>query len=404
MPSNDLIPEINLKVRGGNPIYGKIELSGDPYSAIFLMASFIAQKKSGTIRNVPRAEYVNQFIHTAELFNIDIKWTSIDSVQVVHTENIKTDLTVLDQLHLDKFGMLFVSIFLNVEGECRIPLNFMRSDLKLMREIGVKVELENEAVHFRTPINIAELATKVVEVRRGDMIGGASKLLLGHTFTNLKVNYNKRDRRFLVLTESFSIKNNSEIFNVYSQKEFNFYAFLSLLPSSEISIKNFDLSQSLAFLMAIREVGGLYEVQDNQIKLWYQGESSNKDIFDFRGLTTDALGYLFILATYYSERPIKILSDKLPALPKLVTDLNIIGCRIDMNEVPEGHVILIRPTQNLNTVKAIITEPEWGGVLLAAALVVKANNTVNNVESFSNLMPYLLSNLESLQVSFISTT
>lgn len=402
MSNKDLIPEINLKIRGGNPIYGKIELSGDPYSAIFLMASLVAQKKSGLIKNVPRAEYVNEFIRSAEHLNINIKWVSIDSVQVFHNENVLHDLSEFDQIHLEKFGMLFVSILLNAKGECLIPLSFMREDIKLMREIGIKVEMDDELAHFRTPLNISELAPKIVDVRRGDMIGGASKIILANAFFNLKVNYNKRDRRFLSLTESFVLKDKAEIINVYSQKEFNFYAFLSLLPASEITIKNFDLSQSLAFLMALNKVGAFYEVVDNQIKLWYQGLSGTERLFDFRGLTTDALGYLFILLTYYAKQPAKILCDTLPNLSKVVTDLNIIGCRIDLKEVSEGYVALLRPTQNLSAIKAITTDPEWGGVLLAAALVVRASNQISNVESFSNLMPYLLSNLENLHVSFVS--
>ena len=114
------------------------------------------------------------------------------------------------------------------------------------------------------------------------------------------------------------------------------------------------------------------------------------DLYEFLTLKCDALGYLFLMFSLTADKPINIVCKNLDELSSIITELNIMGCKISYADGTDPVVVTVRPVNNLSAVKSEIIDPEWGGVLVFGAVVSRGYSRVTNFNLLTYKTQYLL--------------
>ncbi len=380
-----------LKVRGGVTPYGTVSLSGDSEITIFYLVQSFFKEKKVILQNVPRSGMVLDFITILQELGVDIFWENETSISVTIPGEVSNDLSSANISY--KFAQILIPAILFRRGECYVPLTF-RKEAKFYREIGFDIEPDNSSILIRRNfINRSEDLLQI-SVMGENLYMAASRIFSSYFTQNLAVVYDKNDYRL----SSIQQLEQGDIIKVpYNQFEFNLFVAMAALPSSEVIIENFDLSQSLQFLMIFDEIAGNYEVMDGRLKIWHH-QKDLSDLYEFLTLKCDALGYLFLMLSFIAEKPVSVICRNVEELSHIVTELNIMGCKISYADGTDIVVVTVRPVNNLSSVKSEIIDAEWGGVLIFGAVASRGYSRVSNFNAIAYKTQYLIDNLTSLNL------
>ena len=135
-----------LKIQGGNPLFGEIEVSGSKNSALPIIASGLMVDGNLTLKNVPDLADTKLMLKLLNQLGMDIK---INNEEIEITGNVKkynapydlvkkmrASILVLGPL-LSKYGFAQVSL----PGGCAIGTRPVDLHIKTMQSLGAVVEL-----------------------------------------------------------------------------------------------------------------------------------------------------------------------------------------------------------------------------------------------------------------------
>lgn len=380
-----------LRIRGGTPPYGTVSLAGDSDATVFLLAQSFFRENKFTLKNVPRSGLVLDFISVIESLGVQLTWNNESSLTVFVPSEVSTDISSADFSY--KFVQLLIPAILFRKGECEIPITF-RSEAKFYRSIGFDVEAESQSILIRRNFVKQYDNEKEIKANGEELYLVAARLLLSNFEQNIKVTINTSDYRLNLIKENSSANN---MVVPYNQREFNLFVSLACIPSSEINIENYDLSESLQFLMLFDKMIGNYEVMDGKLKVWSQNKPL-EDLYEFKSLSCDSIGYLFLILSLVSKKTITIVCPNHKEIEDIVTELNIVGCKISYKEQGENIVAMVRPIGSLSSVRTEISDPEWGGVLILGAVASRGSSRLDNFNTLAYGTQYLLDNLSNLNL------
>ncbi len=380
-----------LKIRGGVIPYGVVSLSGDSEAAVFhLVQSFFNEKKV-TLENVPRSGLVLDFIAILKQLGVEILWNNETTLTVSIPPEISEDLASPNISY--KFVQILAPAILFRKGSCTVPLTF-RQESKFYREIGFDIDPNNASILIRRNFIKNSEVEKQIKTIGENLYFAASRIFISYFNPNISVQYNRTDYR---LRNIEKMNSGNRIKIPFNQFEFNLFTSMASLTSAEVIIENYDLSESLQFLMLFDEMAGNYEVVGGKLKIWRHQKNLN-DLYEFLTLSCDALGYLFLMLSLISQKPVGIVCKNMDELSSIVTELNIMGCKISYSDGTDTVVVTVRPVNNLSAVKSEIIDPEWGGLLVFGAIASRGYSRITNFNSLTYRIQYLMDNLTSLNL------
>jgi len=389
----------SIRIKGHSILQGSVYLSGDPLSSIFYICIALSDEKFARIKNVPRCKLLLDFIFAIENLGVLVNWEDETTITVDGKQEIRDNLVGLYNGNDYSFAEVLIPVLLKRNRECDVHPN-LRSEVKFFRELGVLVKSNYNILNLKLPLDINYDVKKNFDLIHANPYMVASRLLTSRIFKNLSIDYDKNDSIFLFHeARDFDDDDNVlEFVASYNQGEFNFYASIAGFSNGEISLHNYNLSESLDFLLSMDEIGFRYEVSSQNIKIWYAG-SDIESILEWSGHSFSSLSPLILLLAKTTKKTVKLICTSFPALEDLITDLNIMGCRIESEAGKKGYsLITVKPPSAFSSVKNDISDLNVGLAVLAFSCCYSGNSRISGFEIISEYMPYLIDNLKSLNV------
>lgn len=394
----------NVKIRGGIPPYGEVVLSGDPYSTLFLITNAFFQEGRIKILNASRADMVLDYIRILTDLDVVIAWEDERTLIVEVPSLVKTDISKLKEFEEFDFQKIIIPAMLHKRGECVVS-TALRDEIKFYRGMGIDIKVSEQSTNkIILSKSISSETAKQVPIKHINTTGYkpdyvSARLFARKLFPTMSVTFNRKNPRYLCFSERLLEADLEEYVAPYNQTEFNLFASFGALTTSEIIIRNYNLSESLAFLMSFDSIIGNYQVTNESIKLWKHLDKLQNN-YDLRGLQVDAVGYIVLFLSYLTEENITLICEDLSDIEHMVTELNILGCRIDFSRGKEDYLIMkIRPKQAFSSVRSSVSNPRWGGVLVFASVLINGLNRISDYNSLAYTIPYLTDNLQALNIN-----
>jgi len=390
----------SIKIKGQAILHGNVYLSGDPLSSIFYICFALFNEQKARIKNVPRCKLFLDFLSSIERLGISVNWEDESVITVDGTGELRENLVSLFDGSEYGFAQVLIPILLQRNRECEVHPE-LRTEVKFYRELGVLVKVNYNILNLKLPLDANFDIRKNFNLIHADPYLIASRLFTSYLFNNLSVEYDKHDARFNFYNEIIINEKASDFVEYkvsFSQPEFNLYASIASFSNGEVSLNNFDLSESLNFLLSIDSIGFRYEVMQNAIKIWYVGFDENA-IIDWSSHSFNSIAHLILLLAKTTRKTTKIITVSYPNINSLITDLNIMGCRIEAKEGKKGYsLITIKPPSAFSSVKNDVSDLDVGSAVLAFACFYSGNSRISGFEVISEYMPYLIDNLKSLNI------
>lgn len=391
----------SVRIKGKSMLRGDVFLSGDPLSAIFYICWALFHEKNVRIKNVPRCKVFLDFLLVIENLGVKVDWENESTVTFDGKQEIRENLVGLYEDYEYGFACVLIPIALKRHRECEVHPN-LRAEVKFFRELGVLVKNNYNILNLKLPLDTNFEVKKNFDLVHADPFMVASRLFTSEMFKNLSIGYDRNDSIFSFYEND--VKGDSEIVEFeasFSQNEFNLYASIASFSNGEVSLINFNLSQSLNFLLSLGEIGFRYEVSNSKLKIWYAG-IDQPSIIDWEGVSFNSLCHLILLLSKVTKKTIKIICISYPKLDDLITDLNIMGFRIESESGKKGFsLVTVKPPSAFSSVKNDINDLSIGSTILAFACFYTGNTTISGFNIIFEYMPYLIDNLKSLTLDIL---
>ena len=383
----------SIKIKGHSILNGNVYLSGDPLSSIFYICLVLFNQQKAKIRNVPRCKLLLDFLSSIEKLGITVTWEAESVIMVDGTVELRENLVGLYEGSEYGFAQILIPIMLRRNRECEVHPE-LRTEVKFFRELGISVKSNYNIFNLKLPLDVNFDIKKNFNLIHGDPYLIASRLFTSYLFKNLSIDYDTNDSRFNFYNDGDLVEYKVS----YNQPEFNLYASIAGFSNGEISLHNFDLSESLNFLLSIDSIGFRYEVISDAIKIWYVGVSENRT-FDWSSQSFNSIAHLILLLAKTTKKTTKIITVSYLNLDTLITDLNIMGCRIEVEDGKKGFsLIIIKPPSAFSSVKNEVSDLSIGSAVLSFACCYSGNSKISGFDVISNYIPYLVDNLKSLNI------
>ncbi|ACQ51467.1 UDP-N-acetylglucosamine 1-carboxyvinyltransferase [Clostridium botulinum] len=143
-----------LKITGGNPLFGKVEISGAKNAAVAILpATIMASKGVCTIENTPNIEDVHCIERILNGLGCEIKRQSNSILQIDSTNITKTDANTEDVRKMRASYYLIGALLgrfkkarVELPGGCPIGVRPIDQHIKGFEALGAHVEIEHGAV------------------------------------------------------------------------------------------------------------------------------------------------------------------------------------------------------------------------------------------------------------------
>jgi UDP-N-acetylglucosamine 1-carboxyvinyltransferase len=282
-------------IKGGNPLFGNVKVSGAKNSATKLLVSSLLTDGLCTFNNSPNK--ISDLSITKELciqLGSDIM-TEGDTL-TVKTKKIKSSIIQDEFGKLNRIAILFAGPLLNrigkaeipIPGGCKIgsrPVNFHIEGLK---KLGCNVEVRDNYYLLQTDgLKGTNIDLNYPSVGATENIIIASTLAKGRTtITNAAVEPEILDLiKFLqkmgaiieistdrkISIEGVSSLNGASHSVIPDRNQAASFACAGLASQGDIFVENAVQDYLITFLNTIRRIGGKFEVRDNGIRFYYDG-------------------------------------------------------------------------------------------------------------------------------------
>ena len=159
-----------LRIRGGKPLNGTVEVRGNKNAATPILAATLLTSEPCRISNVPRIKDVDNMLEIIERFGAEVTREENESV-LIHAKNITpvVDESTIERMKSMRSSILFFgplaarlgTVRLPYPGGCDLGARSIETHLALFRDLGYEVKAEKSWV----------------EISRGSG-GGAEKIVL----------------------------------------------------------------------------------------------------------------------------------------------------------------------------------------------------------------------------------
>ena len=393
-----------LKIKGNVPAFGNIEMSGDSVNAVALLVRGLMQYETFEVSNVPRSSVVFDFINILETIGVEIDWIAVDTIKVVFEKSFPTDLTYLNDPRSLDFVKLLIPLTLKKRGSCRVS-NLIKSELAFYKRRGFDVKIvknystvtfDKNNVSFVSAINLSKLTSQF------DI---SAKFLI----LNL-VGFDEDELQFVLNTTGILdtwyanlliTDEDSRKLRVRSSRlELAMFSTIAVLTHGEIEFTNFELAESLPYLLLLSKFGGKYLESNKKLKIWVE-EMQLEFYYDFTYLDNDYLGYALVLSVVLSRKTNSILHltiRKTDEIVSFIRTLNIFGFDLLSKSLPNKIILIIKPVKLPIKIKLSVDDDPYIGPLIVLATAIDGNHSLTGISNFIGYSPDMIDVFKSLNI------
>lgn len=333
--------EVNSRflIKGGNPLNGTVKVSGAKNSASKLVVASLLSDKKSILHNSPNR--ISDLILTNQICRSLGSEIRVDrDILEITTGNITSNSIDCELGNKTRIAILLAGPLLHrtgkamipVPGGCRIgsrPVNFHIDSLE---KLGCKVTVKEDYFLLEADkLKGTNIRLEYPSVGATENIIIASSLAKGRTIlTNAAVEPEILDLiKFLqkmgaiieistdrkITIEGVEKLDGAEHYVIPDRNQAASFACAGIASKGDVFIENAVQDDLITFLNAVRRVGGKYEVKENGIRFFYEGELKSVAIETnvhpgfmtdwqqpFVILMTQANGISIVHETVYEER------------------------------------------------------------------------------------------------------
>ncbi|HEX2788408.1 MAG TPA: UDP-N-acetylglucosamine 1-carboxyvinyltransferase [Ignavibacteria bacterium] len=402
-------------IKGGNPLNGKVKVSGAKNSATKLLVASLLTDKECILHNSPNK--ISDIIITKKICEIlGSEISLIGDTLKTKTAKIKTHHVPEELGNLNRIAVLLAGPLLlrtgkaeiPIPGGCKIgsrPVNFHIEGLK---QLGANVEIKGDYFILQTDgLKGANIHLDYPSVGATENIIIASTLAKGRTIiTNAAVEpeiidlikFLQKMGAIIELSTDRKItiegvdKLNGAVHSVIPDRnQAASFACAGIASKGDVYVENALQDDLITFLNSIRRVGGKYEIDDNGIRFFYDGKLKAVTIETnvhpgfmtdwqqpFVILLTQAEGISIVHETVYEQRF------------GYVDALNKMGAEIELYDTCLGaspcrfvntnyfHSAVVKGPTKLKAAEIDIPDLRAGFSYLIAGAIAKGESILNN--------------------------
>jgi UDP-N-acetylglucosamine 1-carboxyvinyltransferase len=426
---------INSKflITGGNPLYGKVKISGAKNSATKLLVASLLSDEESIFYNSPNK--INDLIVTTKICNQlgSIIEINNDILKVKTSNVIKTEISK-ELGNQNRIPILLAGPLLHRKGKAEIPIpggckigsrpvNFHIDGLK---KLGCHVEIKDDYFILKSDkLKGTNIHLEYPSVGATENIIIASTLASGRTIiTNSAVEpeiidlikYLQKmgavieintDRKIII--EGVEKLNGASHKIVSDRNEAVSFACAGIASKGDIFVENTKQDELITFLNAVRMVGGKFRVEENGIRFYYDGELKPITIETnvhpgfmtdwqqpFVILLSQADGISVIHETVYEKRfgYVEALKKMGAEIELYNTCLGKLQCRFANKEY--YHSAIVKGPSELKASEISIPDLRAGFSYLIAGVIAKGQSIINGAVYIDRGYEDIESKLKSL--------
>lgn len=402
-------------IKGGNPLNGKVKVSGAKNSATKLLVASLLTDKECTLHNSPNK--ISDIIITKKICEILGSEISLDGdVLKTKTAKIKTHHVPEELGNLNRIAVLLAGPLLlrtgkaeiPIPGGCKIgsrPVNFHIEGLK---QLGANVEIKDDYFILQADgLKGANIHLDYPSVGATENIIIASTLAKGKTIiTNAAIEPEIIDLiKFLqkmgaiieistdrkITIEGVDKLNGAEHTVVPDRNQAASFACAGIASKGDVYIENAVQDDLITFLNSIRRIGGKYEISNGGIRFYYDGKLKAVTIETnvhpgfmtdwqqpFVILLTQAEGISIVHETVYEQRfgYVEALKKMGAEIELFNTCLGASPCRFVNTQY--YHSAIIKGPTKLKAAEIDIPDLRAGFSYLIAGAIAKGESILNN--------------------------
>lgn len=405
-----------LKISGGKPLLGEVEISGAKNSALKLIIASLFSSEPVYLSNVPKIKSIQNEILIMESLGSKIEWISNNYIKIDNSslfssiipeelgKNLITSFLFAGPL-LYRFGEVTIPLpdsgiseiekFINTWASLNIEINFDKNNLYLKSDKSLPGRVEiHRSSHTATDNAILSsiflngettIINSSEEIEIKDLIN----------FCNLigaQIEY--ENKRVLKISGQRHFKG-AEFDVVSDLTEIVFFAVLALGSNGNIILKNIDKA-NLAFLVSfLNKIEANFEFTSNsELRIWKKvGKLKSFDIkaTSFPGIISDFVPFFVILALF-CEGESRITDQTYKDKFDFIYTLNKYGAKLKIFEgnkdFEECNILVYGPVELALSKIKLETINSAGPLFLASVL------SPNNVEIINpGIMDYIFENV-----------
>lgn len=383
-----------LKISAGNHVHGKVSLDGGSLTAIFALSYVLANFTSGKVTNVPRSKEFLDFVDLLLIKKVDISWDDEKTIRIRNT-SITKEFALFDSKVNDKYALLLAAVLISKQQSC-VLTSRQREIAKFYRKIGFKVDSLSKNIVVRC--DRATSKPNLMDLKTASYYKQMAAYLIHKTFSDLIIRYDDNFTSKIGFLENLDTDTQKiEIKNPFSAVEFNVFVTLGATSITGLEIEGFDQKESLDRLIFFDKTCADYEVKE-RLKIWYSF-ANVKNLYDFSNVSANDLAYYLFILSVYIRTSCKVVVKNTTVLQKIVKELNIIGCKINVEVGKErDYIEIIVNNAEISMVGVTLCDAQWSGVLLVAAIICGGKVEVDSIEFLENVIPNLREKLSSVGV------
>lgn len=390
-----------LKIQGGKPLKGTVEISGAKNSALPLMAACLLTDKPLILKNVPNLADIRTMTEVLKVLGVrstEAEGTSIfDATKIVSTtapydlvKTMRASVLVLGPL-VARFGHAKVSL----PGGCALGARAIDIHLEGLCAMGAVCDLEEGYIVAKAPkdgLTGAHFTMRVVSVGATENLMLAASLAKGQTILQNAA----REPEIIDLanclnamganiqgagTDTITIEGvsslNGTTYTVMPDRlETGSYAMAALITGGDLTLTN----TSLKYLPIVRETlekaGAVFEEYKNGFRVLQKGSINGVDAMTepYPGFATDLQAPFMALMSVCEGASMiteTIFENRFMHVPELA--------RMGANIHVHGASAMIRGVKALSGAPVMATDIRAGVGLVVAALAAKGTTTISRL-------------------------
>jgi len=389
-----------LKIQGGVPLKGTIEISGAKNSALPLMVACLLTDKPLTLTNVPNLADIRTITQVLEVLGVTAEVNgstrTLNAANITSTtapydlvKTMRASVLVLGPL-VARYGLAKVSL----PGGCALGARAVDVHLEGLRAMGAICELEEGYIVAKAPNGLhgASFTMRVVSVGATENLMLAASIAKGQTILRNAA----REPEIIDLanclnamganvqgagTDTITIEGvpslHGATYKVMPDRlETGSYAIASLITGGDVTLTN----TSLEYLPMVRETlekaGAVFAEQADGFRVYQSGPVHGVDVMTepYPGFATDLQAPFMALmgicegASMITET---IFENRFMHVPELA--------RMGMNIQVHGASAMVRGVKNLSGAPVMATDIRGGVGLVVAALAAKGETTISRL-------------------------
>lgn len=435
-----------LRVRGGKPLIGSVQLSGSKNAATKLIVASLLSDKRCTFFNVPDVWEVTQTLMMCQEVGMDFVFDRQAKILEVHTPQLKTTHVPQRFSGSNRVPILMVGALLaRAEEDITVPFS-----------VGISSDAAPLDYHEEALKALGATIERKVSKKEGSLHASASQGLKGAVITLPYPSVGATENTILaaVTAKGTTIIKNAAVdpeiveLMLFLQKlganisldvdrmitiqgtrlfrpaehaiqpdrvEAAAFAALALATSGRIFVRGAEHAPLLTLLNALREVGGSFSVQDDGIEFFSEtplrgGIHVETDVHPgfltdwqphFVTLLTQAHGSSIVHETVFENRLGYI--DTLSAMGAEITPFRqCLGGRLcRFNDHSHPHSLIVKGRTPLQATSITIPDLRAGLAYLCAAFVARGESTITGIELLTRSHEHILEKLRGLSADIL---